>query len=460
MDIKIFNSLSRKKETFIPLKPNQVKIYTCGPTVYDVAHIGNFRAFVFEDFVKRVFQLAGFSVYHVMNITDVDDRTILRSQDRGVSLSELTDIYTKRFFDDLALLKVIPADVYPRATKHIAEMIAMIEDLLSENHAYQTSDGSIYFALNSFQDYGQLTRVDMMQQQTTERIQEDEYSKDNPQDFALWKSWKPEDGDVYWDSPWGKGRPGWHIECSAMSTKYLGNHFDIHCGGVDNMFPHHENEIAQSVCATGEPFVNVWIHNEHLLVDGGKMSKSLGNFYTIQDLIDQGFSSEMLRYLLLSTHYHSKVNFSLSKKHEALQAIQRIRDFQDRIQDIPHRRTEKLPAAFDRFLGALVDDFDAPGALGVFYAWIKEMNSRLDRQSFTPDDIAEADHFLERFNAVFDFSPKPEEIPDEVRQMVAEREAARRDKNWSLSDEIRDRLKAMGWLVKDTPGGTKCSKIE
>lgn len=296
--ITFYNTLTRKKEPFKPITDGSVSMYTCGPTVYDVAHIGNFRTFMFEDLLKRVLLLSGLKVKHVMNITDVDDKTIHRARAEGISLTKLTETYIHEFHHDLKWLKMIPADEYPKATHHVDGMIQMISSLIESGHAYKEDDGSVYFKVKSYPEYGQLSRLIFDEQQSTERIESDEYSKESVQDFALWKGWKEEDGDVYWDSPWGKGRPGWHIECSSMSMEYLGDHFDIHCGGVDNMFPHHENEIAQSKCASDTKFVNMWLHSEHLMVEGGKMSKSDGNFFTINELRASGYSPENILYQL------------------------------------------------------------------------------------------------------------------------------------------------------------------
>ncbi|NQV36556.1 MAG: cysteine--tRNA ligase [Candidatus Marinimicrobia bacterium] len=458
--MELYNTSVRKKVKFTPLKGNRVRLYTCGPTVYDVAHIGNFRAFVFEDFLKRVLTLVGYDVTHIMNITDVDDKTIQRSMDRKIPIAELTETYTQRFFQDLDRLKVIPADGYPRATDHVKDMQEIIQQLLDKEHAYISNDGSIYFAIDSYKEYGQLAQLDLSGQKSSERMADDDYTKENPQDFALWKSWKPEDGDVYWESPWGKGRPGWHIECSAMSMKYLGHHFDIHCGGVDNMFPHHENEIAQSVCATGKPFVNVWLHNEHLLVDGGKMSKSLGNFYTVEDLLNHGFTSEALRYILLSTHYRTKVNFSLEKKHEAIKAVQRVQSFWDRLNEFEVSDGEMLPDESEAFINSLSNDLDAPGALGIAFDYIRKMNNRIDQKEITQAEITMAINFMKQINHAFDFLSLNIEVPSEVTNLAQLREDARKAKDWTKSDALRDQLKELGWEVRDTPSGPKCHLID
>ena len=339
-------------------------------------------------------------------------------------------------------------------------MQEIIQQLLDKEHAYISNDGSIYFAIDSYKEYGQLAQLDLSGQKSSERVADDDYTKENPQDFALWKSWKPEDGDIFWESPWGKGRPGWHIECSAMSMKYLGHHFDIHCGGVDNMFPHHENEIAQSVCATGKPFVNVWLHNEHLLVDGGKMSKSLGNFYTIEDLLNRGFTSEALRYILLSTHYRTKVNFSLEKRHEAIKAVQRVQSFWDRLNEFGKSDGDMLPNESEAFINSLSNDLDAPGALGIAFDYIRKMNSKIDQKEITHAEITMAINFMKQINHAFDFLSLNIDVPSEVINLAQLREDARKAKDWTKSDALRDQLKELGWEVRDTPSGPKCHLID
>ena len=303
MNLKLFNTLSGEAESFKPLDDKTIRIYSCGTTVYDVPHIGNFRAFLFFDLVKRYLRFLGYEVNHVMNITDIDDKIIARCDEEGKTLAELTNKYRAAFEKDAASLRIHLPDTLPAATDHIDEMIDLIKQLIDKDYAYLTDDGSVFFKIGSFPNYGRLSNIDTSQLSSTERVTDDEYGKENPQDFALWKAWKEEDGEIEWESPWGNGRPGWHIECSAMSMKYLGEEFDIHCGGVDLIFPHHENEIAQSVCATYKLFVNFWLHCEHLLVNGSKMSKSLQNYYTITDLINRGYTASAIRYLLTSVSY-------------------------------------------------------------------------------------------------------------------------------------------------------------
>ena len=453
--LQFYNSLTRKKEPFIPIEEGKVKLYTCGPTVYDTAHIGNFRTFLFEDFLKRVLIARGYKVLHVMNITDVDDKTIKKTVEEGKSLSEITSHYTDLFNHDLKTLNILPADHYPAATNHVDGMIKMIEVLIEKCHAYKTDDGSVFFKIESFKDYGLLTHINMAEMQQSDRVDSDEYGLDNPQDFALWKAYKEEDGDVAWDSPWGKGRPGWHIECSVMSMAFLGDHFDIHCGGVDNKFPHHENEIAQSVCASDTPFVNTWLHSEFLMVDGGKMSKSLGNYYCISDLIEKGFAPEEIRYIMLSGHYRTKINFTLDKQHEAKASIQRIQSLKDRLQDLKENDSDEFPVEKSNFDTALENDLDAPNALALFFDWVRATNSASDKDALSRDDVAKGLNFISYFNDVFGVLPNSGMIPQDVMDLVLKRETARQSKDWAKSDKLRDLIGSKGWVVKDTPDGPK-----
>ena len=455
--MKFYNSLTRKKEKFIPIKKGMVGLYTCGPTVYDYSHIGNFRTFLFEDLLKRVLLAFNYEVYHVMNITDVDDKTIKKSNDENVKLSEITKKYTESFLKDLSLLRIKKADEYPLATDHINEMIEIIKVLLEKKYAYISKDGSVFFKISKYTEYGRLVKLS----QTTkiEKIQlSDEYDLDSANDFALWKSYKEEDGDVAWNSPWGKGRPGWHIECSAMSTKYLGEYFDIHCGGIDNKFPHHENELAQSVCALNTKFVNFWLHSEFLTIEGKKMSKSLNNYYVISDLVKNGFSYEDFRFIILSAHYRSKVNFSLKRKDEAKSAIGRIEEFRQRLLDLSKTISEKLPKEADDFNDALQDDLDTPKALAVFFNWIRLTNQKIDKKIFTKQEAEAGNRFIEYFNSIFAILDNKNELPDEVKLLVDSRENHRKNKEWQKSDLIRDKLLSMGWKLKDTPNGPKITK--
>ena len=461
MPLQFFNSLKREKEIFQPIEKGKVGLYTCGPTVYDYAHIGNFRTFMFEDLLKRWLLHSNYDVKHVMNITDVDDKTIKKAKQMKVSLSRITDKYTQYFMEDLTWLKMIPADIYPTATESVPKMISMIERLLEKGFAYSEDDGSVYFNISSFPNYGKLTQINISAQRTGDRVMEDEYDKDAPQDFALWKGWKEEDGEVVWDAPWGRGRPGWHIECSAMSSESLGDHFDIHCGGVDNMFPHHENEIAQSQCATDQPFVNFWLHSEFLMVDGGKMSKSLGNFYRISALKELGFTAQSIRYQLLAGHYRSKITFSIDKKHEGDKVVQRLSDFYTRLQKMNANEisTGSLPEAYSKFRDRMNDDLDSPQALAVFFDWMKTVNGKIDKNVITDSELGQAWKFLMAFDSVFGFIRNQDfEIPDKINLLLNKRQKARSEENWVESDLIREHLKEKGWMVDDSPDGQYIKK--
>ncbi len=461
MSIRFYNSYNREKEFFKTIIDGKVSLYTCGPTVYDFAHIGNFRTFIFEDILKRWLIHVGFDVTHVMNITDLDDKTIAKAKDKKVDLSVITEKYTKQFMDDLTWLKILPADKYPRATKSIDKMIEIIKTLIDKGHAYVESDGSVYFKISTFPDYGKLTNISMKGQKPSIRIDDDEYEKNSPQDFALWKGWKKEDGKVVWDAPWGKGRPGWHIECSAMSSENLGNHFDIHCGGVDNMFPHHENEIAQSICASGEKFVNYWLHSEFLLVDGRKMSKTLGNIYTIKDLMKKGFTAESIRYQLLLGHYRTKISFSFKKKQESDKVINRINEFHLSLIDnnADNIQGGQLPEAYYEFTEAMNNDLNTPKALAIFHTWMKEVTKKIKTGSISNYELKEAWNYLKNFDSIFGFiREKSSVIPSKIKKLMNLRETARFEKNWTLSDNLRDQIQEEGWVVEDTANGQKVKK--
>jgi cysteinyl-tRNA synthetase len=455
MEIRFYNTLTRKKEIFKPINKGKVSLYTCGPTVYNRAHIGNFRTFIFEDVLKRVLQLVGYNVKHVMNITDVDDKTIKKAHEENKKLNKITSKYTSEFMEDLQALKILPADLFPAATDHIQNMIEMISILIENKNAYVADDGSVFFSIDSINDYGKLANLDLKRQKQTDRVAADEYTKDNPRDFALWKAWKVEDGDVFWDSPWGIGRPGWHMECSVMSTKYLGNHFDIHCGGVDNIFPHHENEIAQSCAALGTEFVNIWMHSEHLNMADEKMSKSLGNIKTIPELLDDGHSAESLRYVLISSHYRSKLSFSSNKLDDARKTVHRINDIYNRLQGIISDGNS-FPNEYDQFIEALVDDLNTPKALGILFNYLKELNRKIDNDKLTDEESSRGILFIKKADEIFSFLKDKTGIPDEIAKLVAKRNEARKDKNWKLSDLLREELKEKGWIVEDTLDGSKC----
>ena len=456
MSLRFYNTLSKKIEKFNPISKDIVKIYTCGPTVYDMAHIGNFRTFLFEDLLKRFLIYKGYNVYHVMNITDVDDKTIKHAKKDRKLFQELTSKYSKQFMEDIEYLKIFPADVYPRATDHIEEMIQMIVKLEKDGIAYLSKDNSIYYQLSKDDGYGRLINLNLSKLKSTDRMINDEYSKENPQDFSLWKSWDSEDGDIFWDSPWGKGRPGWHIECSAMSIKYLGEHFDIHCGGVDNIFPHHENELAQSVSATNKPFVNYWMHSEHLQLKGDKMSKTEGNFYTISDLKSKGYSPEEIRFVMLSAHYRTKLSFSIEQCLEARTAIQRIASLYNRLINIANGNLDKynLPIEFQDFIKALDNDLDTPKALAIFFKWIRSINKKIDNnQAMNNKDINGSIQFLKIVDNIFGLLIKEDSPPDEIHSIVEEREVYRKAGDWEKADQLRDKIYSLGWVIEDKADG-------
>jgi cysteinyl-tRNA synthetase len=464
--IRIFNTLTRQKEPFKPIEPGKVRMYTCGPTVYDYAHIGNFRAFLFEDLLKRWLQFRGFQVTHVMNLTDVDDKTIKGSQKQGKPLKEYTDFYANAFFEDTKTLNIAPATVYPRATDHIAEMVKLIKTLLQKNIAYRSEDGSIYFAISKFPEYGKLSHIRVAELQAGARVKQDEYAKEEAQDFALWKAWAPEDGEVFWETELGKGRPGWHIECSAMSMKYLGETFDIHCGGVDNIFPHHENEIAQSEAATGKPFVHYWMHNEHLQVEGKKMAKRLGNYYTLRDLLQKKLDPSAIRYLLLSTHYRQQFNFTFEGLEAAKGAIERLANLQRRLQDANGKESgEKIGHFVDHvqasFGEAIDDDLNISIALAALFDFVREVNNLLDANEISKTEAEKISSVIADFDKVLGVIPKTQAqtLPKEAEELIRKREEARKARDWKTADEIRKQLKALGVTIEDTAQGVRW-KIE
>jgi cysteinyl-tRNA synthetase len=461
MAFKLFNTMSRKKEVFEPLKKGEVTMYICGPTVYDYPHIGNYRAYVFGDLLNRYLKYLGYKVKFVQNLTDVDDKTIRDSQKEGVSLKKYTEKYIKAFFEDLDTLNIIKADVYPKATEHIKEMAALVKTLLDKGFAYKSKDGCIYYSISKFKDYGKLANLDpeQLKEGASGRVLSDEYDKENVRDFALWKAWTPEDGDVFWETEVGKGRPGWHIECSAMSMKYLGETFDIHGGGVDLIFPHHQNEIAQAEAATGKLFVKYWVHNEWLLVEGQKMSKSLGNFYTLRDILDKGYHPLAIRYLLMGTHYRQQLNFTFKGLEAARNSLQRIWDFMKTLDEANGKGDSGLVdtainKARQDFDDALNDDLEISNALAAVFEFIKEINVAMGNLS--KDDAAKIKEFMANLDKVLGFIVvKEEELSDDIQKLVDEREAARKAKDFKKADEIRDKLKDMGIVLEDTPQGVR-----
>jgi cysteinyl-tRNA synthetase len=466
--VKVFNTLTRRVEPFVPLEPGHARLYTCGPTVYNFAHIGNFRTYVFEDLLRRTLKAAGYRVTQVMNLTDVDDKTIRGANEAGVPLRRYTQPFVQAFFDDLRTLNIEPAERYPAATDHVPEMVALIARLIERGHAYRSDDGSVYFKVSSFPAYGKLAHLDVAGLQAGARVAHDEYDKEHVADFALWKAWDAADGDVAWDSPWGRGRPGWHIECSAMSMKYLGESFDIHTGGVDNIFPHHENEIAQSEAATGQPFVRFWMHSEHLRVESRKMSKSLGNFHTLRDLIQRGYTGRELRFVLLSAHYRQTLNFTFAAVDAARASLARLDEFQARLAEQAGAVAADARSAFappwaqafaDRFRAALEDDLNMPEALAALFDLAHEGNRRLDRRETGAAEAAALSRQLADFDRVLGVLAKPEERPpNAVLELAARRDEARKARNWAESDRVRASLAALGWDVRDTPEGAKLKR--
>ena len=466
----IFNTLTRRLEPFEPLEPGRVRMYTCGPTVYNFATIGNFRAYLFEDLLRRHLEYLGFKVFQVMNLTDIDDKTIRGSRQAGLSLDKFTRPYKESFFADIRTLNIEPAEMYPAATDHIPEMISLIEVLFKAGVAYRSDDGSVYFSIAKFPGYGKLAHLDMAGLKPGARVAQDEYQKDNLADFALWKASTEDDGDVGWESPWGRGRPGWHIECSAMSMKYLGTSFDLHTGGVDNIFPHHEDEIAQSEAATGKQFVKYWMHCAHLVVEGRKMSKSLGNFYTLRDLLQRGYSGREIRFALLAAQYRQALNFTFDALDAARAALRRLDEFQDRLSAFAgNKESAPLPAdpvavgwieksRLD-FEKAMDDDLNVPLALAALFELVHEGNIRLDGKRLSD---AEAHHcllVLESMDRVLGFLRKEDNRPDaETVRWASERLAARTARDWTEADRLRALIETRGWLVQDTAGGFQLKK--
>ena len=382
--MNVYNSLTRRVEELKPLEGNEIRLYTCGPTVYNFAHIGNFRAYAFEDILRRVVQFNGMKIRQVMNLTDVDDKTIRGANAAGIALTDYTKTYKDAFFADLKKLNIQPAEVYPAATDHIPEMIALVQKLMDKGVAYQSEDGSVYFKVREFPGYGKLAHIDFDNQRTGLRCAADEYDKENVGDFALWKAWEESDGPVGWDSPWGRGRPGWHIECSAMSMKYLGETFDLHTGGIDNLFPHHENEIAQAEAATGKEFVRTWMHCAHLRVNGEKMSKSAGNFFTLRDLLEKGYTGREIRYVLINAHYRTGLNFAFDALEDARKSLSRIDACVDRLARVAKTSSSgasasRLPrsefsAPLAKFAEAVNDDLNIPKAFASLFELVRTCN--------------------------------------------------------------------------------------
>ncbi|MCD6052291.1 MAG: cysS, partial [Verrucomicrobia bacterium] len=463
MAVKFYNTLSRSLEEFVPLDPagKSVGMYCCGPTIHDFAHIGNFRTFVFTDLLRRYLEFRGYGVKHVMNITDVEDKIIKRVREAKTTLRDYTSKYETAFLEDLKTLGCKSPSVMPRATEYIPQIVALIEKLIARGIAYQAADGSVYFSIDKYRGcgckYGQLVNLNFDGMRVGERVASDEYEKESLADFALWKSRVPDDGEVFWDSPWGQGRPGWHIECSAMSMDVLGTSFDIHAGGEDLMFPHHEDEIAQSegagVQAPGQKFVKYWLHGSHLLVEGKKMSKSLGNFFTLRDLLGKGFNGREIRYLMISAHYRAQFNFTLGGLDGARTALARIDECLLKLREI----AGQPPAAgnselIKRFTEALDEDLNIAAGWGAVFEWVHETNRKLAANELTAAQAATELKAWDTIDQVLGIGAKAtDEVPAELLALLEERQAARKAKDFKRSDAIRDELKAKGWVIEDTP---------
>jgi cysteinyl-tRNA synthetase len=476
MALKFFNTLSRSVQEFVPRDPSgqSAGLYCCGPTVHDFAHVGNFRTFVFADLVRRCLQFKGLKVRHVMNITDVEDKIIRRVRETNTSLRDYTAQYEAAFFEDFQALNCLRPHETPRATENIPAIVSLIEKLVARGVAYRSADGSVYFSIEKYQSagrhYGRLLNLNFDQMRPGQRVSSDEYAKDAVSDFALWKARVPDDGAVFWPSPWGDGRPGWHIECSAMSMKLLGPSFDLHLGGEDLIFPHHEDEIAQSEGAggqpAGEPFVKYWLHGAHLLVEGKKMSKSLGNYFTLRDLLAKGFTGREVRYLLLTAHYRESFNFTLEGLQGARAALARIDECLGKLREIAGNARPNTQAygryLLEDFKQAMDDDLNVAKAWGGIFDWIRDNNRVLTSggHQISPEDAAGLLSAWEEIDTVLAIGAKSEtEVPAEILALAEARAAAKKAKDFKRSDAIRDELKAKGWAIEDTPKGPRLKRI-
>ncbi|MGC2235304.1 MAG: cysteine--tRNA ligase [Pyrinomonadaceae bacterium] len=461
--LRFHNTLTNKLEEFQPLADKEIKMYVCGPTVWNFAHIGNFRTFTFEDVLRRYLKYKGFKLTHVMNLTDVDDRIINEAKAAGKSIDDFVQPYIEAFWEDFDALGLERPEIAPRATHHIPEMVEIIEKLLENGRAYQ-SDGSIYYRISAFPDYGKLSKINFAGNVSgaSGRVDTDKYDKENAQDFALWK-FVDETEPTGWDAPFGRGRPGWHIECSAMSMKYLGETFDIHAGGVDLKFPHHENEIAQSEGATEKLFAKYWIHGEHLKVEGETMSKSLGNYYTFRDLTGKGYTPSAIRYLLLSVPYHKQLNFTFETLNGAESTIERLRDFRARLTEAKlgngaNEEIQKSAAnALKEFEAAMDDNLNTSVALAALHNLAREINTTLAAETLREEDRNAVLRAIEKIDSVFNIfgEIKQEMLDDEIESLIEERQEARRNRNFARSDEIRDLLAEKGIVLEDTKDGVR-----
>jgi cysteinyl-tRNA synthetase len=467
MNLQLYNTETREKEDIYPSDGSVIRMYTCGPTIYNFAHIGNFRTYVFEDLLRRTIQFFGFQIEQVMNLTDVDDKTINGAIKKKISLEAFVEPYKIAFFEDLQMLNIERVEHYPAATDYIPAMIEMIQKLIDRGFAYKSPNGSIYFSIRKFASYGKLSHLCLsdLKVNASGENEADEYEKDNLSDFTLWKIYDPErDGQIFWESPFGPGRPGWHIECSAMATQLLGETIDIHCGGVDNMFPHHENEIAQSEACSGHQFAHHWVHVEHLLVDHKKMSKSLGNFYTLRDLLQKGYTGQEVRYLLLSTHYRTQLNFTFDGLQAARASLQRIEDLVARLRGIESAdetgaAAPILQRAGQAFKEALSDDVNISVALAVLFDLVRELNTLCDQERLNRTEAEAALQLFSEWDRVLGVLPlQAKEIPADLLAFLEQREQARKEKNFRVSDQMRDAIHARGYLIEDTPNGARLKK--
>jgi cysteinyl-tRNA synthetase len=463
LTLKLLNTYAKKLQRFTPLRKNTVRMYTCGPTVWDYAHIGNFRTYVFQDVLRRYLKFKGYKVIQVTNITDVDDRTIRQSREAGVSLNEYTRKYEEAYLADLGALNIERAEYYPRATEHIDDMVALVKKLIRKGFAYE-AEGSIYYDISKFRAYGRLSGAHVHELKSGARIDSDKYNKDEARDFALWKGWHPDDGDVFWETAIGKGRPGWHLECSAMSMKYLGTTFDIHSGGEDLIFPHHENEIAQSEAATGKRFVRFWLHSGMLLVGGRKMAKSSGNFFTLRDLLAKGHDPLAVRYLLMSAHYRAQLNFTEDALTDAEKAVEALGGTYRRIDNI----TGTTKGSYTQLSGILAreraeferamdDDLNTPRAMAALHRAARAVNRAIDMNEVSAKDRPSIHQFFSDLDMVVGIlggEAKAEELPEEAARLMKERDEARANRDWATADSLREQLLVMGIVVEDTPAGT------
>jgi cysteinyl-tRNA synthetase len=469
MALKLFNTRSRALEELQPREPGRLAMYCCGPTVHNFAHIGNFRTFVSTDLLRRYLQFKGLAVTHVMNITDVEDKIIKAIQSTGRKLRDYTGEYEAAFLQDFDALGCLRPHHLPHATDFIPQIISLIEKLVARGIAYRANDGSVYFSIEKYRGcgcrYGQLINLNFEQMRVGERISSDDYAKESVADFALWKARVPEDGEVFWPSPWGEGRPGWHIECSAMSIDLLGPSFDLHLGGEDLIFPHHEDEIAQSegagVQPAGQPFVKHWVHCAHLLVEGKKMAKSLGNFFTVRDLLAKGYTGREIRCLLIQAHYREQFNFTAGGLDGARANLARIDELATKLRELSQNSNGKpLDAVLTDFSSAMDNDLNISGAWGIIFDWIREVNKKIAANNLSQLDAADALATWEKLDSVLGLGAKPAaETPPELLALLGERQAARKAKDFARSDAIRDELKAKGWQIEDTPRGPRLKKL-